>query len=184
MDYQLFRKDDKNIIAWMRRSSKMVYEATIYAKVVYSERNGIHLIIIKSRIATVQSRDALLLLDLMQKVNRSLKMKRIAKFCWINLLVAAEKWKQFVRFRVATIQESVSREQCRYVKSKNNPANLNSHGYDVQIWLDSTLWWSSKYIDRFSMGEVGEMDAIEDAELEVSMKEVEETEGHVSATLS
>ena len=59
--------------------------------------------------------------------------------CWLCRPPAA--WKTFVSHRVAEIQQAVSSNKWRHVRSQDNPANLISHGVQPKALANSALWW-------------------------------------------
>lgn len=52
---------------------------------------------------------------------------------------APEKWKQFVRNRVASIQDAIPASAWKYVATAENPADLVSRGCDFQTLIQWCL---------------------------------------------
>ena len=53
----------------------------------------------------------------------------------------AARWKTFVANRVNHIQEITNIQDWSHISSKENPADLVSHGVDANVLKNLNLWW-------------------------------------------
>ena len=58
---------------------------------------------------------------------------------WIQS--SPEKWKLFVARRIQEIQSVSDRDEWRFCRGKENPADLLTKGKTVEELIDSKLWW-------------------------------------------
>ncbi|XP_046428619.1 uncharacterized protein LOC124183742 [Neodiprion fabricii] len=91
---------------------------------------------------------ALLLAKLMSGVQRTLELSEVPVSLWTDAEVALtwmtshpSRWKDFVRNRVATIQELTSKATWRYVARKQNPADCATRGMTPRQLSKHRLWW-------------------------------------------
>lgn len=91
---------------------------------------------------------ALLLARLMSSVQRTLELSEVPVSLWTDAEVALtwitsppSRWKDFVRNRVASIQELTSKATWRYVAGKQNPADCASRGMTPRQLSTHRLWW-------------------------------------------
>lgn len=136
-------------------ASQQAYGAVVYIKT----HSDVHFVIAKSRVAQIKPmtiprlelKAALLLAYIMKKVLDLLETKGIKPsfVAWSDSKVvlswitgAAEKWKPFVRNRVATIQEIIPADNWRYVASEDNPADVISRGCSVETYQELQFWKS------------------------------------------
>lgn len=82
---------------------------------------------------------AVLLIRLMNKVLTGLNVKVHGQVYWTDSQIVlawigspAKRWNTFVANRVGEIQNSSSPSEWRYVKSKDNPADLISRGTTLE----------------------------------------------------
>lgn len=54
----------------------------------------------------------------------------------------ARRFHVFVGNRVQEIRDKTSPEQWHYIGTKENPADVASHGCSVQELIDNSLWWN------------------------------------------
>ncbi|XP_026686425.1 uncharacterized protein LOC103518980 isoform X2 [Diaphorina citri] len=141
-------------------ASEKAYAACLYVKC----KNGINetnvkLLCAKTRVAPVKQISlarlelcaALLLANLIRKVKEALSehdnllqwhawTDSQIVLAWISKLPC--KWKTFVANRVAAIQEVLSPDRWKYVKSEENPADLASRGCSSVELNNTNLWWN------------------------------------------
>ncbi|KAL0803354.1 hypothetical protein ABMA28_017417 [Loxostege sticticalis] len=91
---------------------------------------------------------AYLLTKLINKVKKSLNQHTIETFGWTDSKIVLgwlqgqpSRWKPFVANRVKQIQDVMPKEQWRYVKSAENPADAASRGLNASQLLEHSLWW-------------------------------------------
>ena len=58
---------------------------------------------------------------------------------WLNGRI--EKWKPFVRNRIATIRENLEKESWNYVPTSDNPADIISRGCDFKTFSKLNFWF-------------------------------------------
>ncbi|XP_071643358.1 uncharacterized protein [Temnothorax longispinosus] len=92
---------------------------------------------------------ALLLSRLMQYVQATLKLNVTATHLWTDSVVIltwikshASRWKDFVRNRVAQIQDLTADAHWRYVPGTSNPADCASRGLTTAQLQSHLLWWT------------------------------------------
>jgi len=86
---------------------------------------------------------AMLLADMYQASLKALKATLNKVRFWTDSMIVlawlkspAARWKTFVANRVNHIQEATNVDDWNHVKSKENPADLVSHGIDANILRD------------------------------------------------
>lgn len=92
---------------------------------------------------------ALLLSRLIHYVQATLKVDVKATHLWTDSLVTlswikshASRWKDFVRNRVAQIQELTPGAHWRYIPGTSNPADCASRGLTTTQLQSHSLWWT------------------------------------------
>lgn len=138
-------------------ASEQAYGACIY---ILEEESGrvlsVKLLCSKSRVAPLKMLSlprlelcgAVLLIKLMKKVLTSLNVKVYEKCFWTDSKIVlawisspARRWQTFVANRVSEIQSSSLASEWRYVRSKDNPADLISRGITPALLKSSAIWW-------------------------------------------
>lgn len=91
---------------------------------------------------------AVLLIRLMNKVLTGLNVRVHGQVYWTDSQIVlawigspAKRWNTFVANRVGEIQNSSSPSEWRYIKSKDNPADLISRETTPEQLNNSALWW-------------------------------------------
>lgn len=139
-------------------SSKDAYGACIYVKSTSSDNHvQTTLLCAKTRVAPLKPITiprlelcgALLGARLTEKVCQAFRLPIHKCFLWTDstivlgwLKTAPSKLKQFVRNRVAEIQELTQNNEWRYVPTQLNPADLLTRGVDMSKIQDLDLWWT------------------------------------------
>ncbi|XP_012524189.2 uncharacterized protein LOC105829693 [Monomorium pharaonis] len=137
-------------------ASQLAMAAAVYISVHSSAGTTISLVCSKTKVAPLKRLSiprleltaALLLSRLMQYVQATLKRDVTATHLWTDSLVTlswikshAARWKDFVRNRVAQIQELTPDAHWRYVPGTSNPADCASRGLTTTQLQHHTLWW-------------------------------------------
>lgn len=138
-------------------ASHAAYGACLYARVLSSDGSASSkLLISKTGVAPLKSLTiprselcaAVLLANLLHKVNTAMDMNFIDTFLWSDPTVALAWLKSrtsnlqvLVANRVATIQSLTSNCSWRYLHSKNNPAHILSRGLSPNELVLSKLWF-------------------------------------------
>lgn len=91
---------------------------------------------------------ALLLAKLVNYVQATLQLDSQSTTLWTDstttlswIVTHPSRWKDFVRNRVATIQQLTSDCSWRYVPGKQNPADCASRGTSIAQLTTHSLWW-------------------------------------------
>ncbi|XP_031342802.1 uncharacterized protein LOC116170471 [Photinus pyralis] len=131
-----------------------------YGAVVYSKTgNGcISLLMSKSKVAPVRTRQtlpklelcaAVLLAKVLKRVTEALQIPKTTVYAWTDSMITlawmkgdANKWKTFVGSRVAQITSMTAKEQWNHVRTNDNPADLVSRGTTTSKLKNNTLWWN------------------------------------------
>lgn len=139
-------------------ASQLAYGAVIYAK-LGTIKPRIFIVVAKSRVAPLkivsiprlELKVALLLSDLMDKVYSLFVAEKFSPYSygWSDSKVtlawidgAPEKWKPFVRNRVAAIQESIIAKNWKYVPTALNPADILSRGCTSDVLKGCEFWFN------------------------------------------
>ncbi|XP_046480980.1 uncharacterized protein [Neodiprion pinetum] len=103
----------------------------------------------KPVIARLELTAALMLSKLMAYAQRMLGVETIQLYCWTDSSVTLawvfshpSRWKEFVRNRVAKIQEIIPQGQWRHVGGKENSADCASRGISPSDLENHPLWWT------------------------------------------
>uniref|UniRef100_A0A8D9AUI7 Reverse transcriptase domain-containing protein n=1 Tax=Cacopsylla melanoneura TaxID=428564 RepID=A0A8D9AUI7_9HEMI len=140
-------------------ASEKAYAACLYVKCKHNGETTVKLLCAKTRVAPVKQISlarlelcaALLLTNLIKKVRESLDEHSIGRqwFAWTDSQIVLAwisklpcKWKTFVANRVSAIQEVLSPDQWKYVKSEDNPADLASRGCSSLELSNAKEWWN------------------------------------------
>lgn len=130
-------------------ASESAYGAVVYLRT----DSGIYLLAAKSRVAPLavmtiprlELKGAVLLAELIEKIQSALDLQQLNVFCWCDSKVTLHwiqgdqtKWKPFVRNRTAFIRERTSVNHWFYVSTKENPADMVSRGCTFDELRDST----------------------------------------------
>ncbi|GBN78541.1 hypothetical protein AVEN_151640-1 [Araneus ventricosus] len=139
-------------------ASERAYGAVVYLKSSAGERNCVHLLCSKSRVAplksisvpTLELCSALLLALLVKRVLRAIKLQINDVYLWSDSTIVLARiqhepleLKTFVANRIAAIQELTKKEQWFYVSSENNLADVLSRGLAPEKLCNNELWWAS-----------------------------------------
>ncbi|XP_011883656.1 PREDICTED: uncharacterized protein LOC105570816 [Vollenhovia emeryi] len=146
-------------------ASQLAMAAVIYISVHDSNGATFSLVCSKNKVAPLQRlsiprlefKSDLLLSRLMQYVKATLNMDVTATHMWTESLVTlswitsvkgswirshASRWKDFVRNRVAQIQELTPAAHWRYIPGTSNPADCASRGLTTTQLQNHALWWT------------------------------------------
>ncbi|XP_070529049.1 uncharacterized protein [Cardiocondyla obscurior] len=92
---------------------------------------------------------ALLLVRLMKATFEALDVPAMPHYCWSDSSVTLawinstpSRWKEFVRNRVAIIQETLPNSLWKFVKGKENPADIATRGISAKKLQQCDLWWN------------------------------------------
>lgn len=137
-------------------ASNQAYGACIYVKSKNELKDVVvRLLCAKSKVAPVKLVSlprlelcaAVLLSKLLQSVKRSLGQEINKFFLWSDSTItlhwiqaSPHRWKTYVAHRTTVIQNITNKDDWRYVKSKENPADLISRGLTPNDLLSSSLW--------------------------------------------
>lgn len=183
-------------------ASKLAYGAVIYAKFGVLSPT-ISFVLAKSRVAPckhvsiprLELKAALLLSDLMKKVIEIFKTAKFSPvvYGWSDAKVALswiraspEKWKDFVRNRVATIHEVIAPSNWNYVPTSDNPADIISRGCDAATLKSSSFWLNGpEWLKDIDMKELSpQNERLEEDDLNNIAKEEHKTVVASAATIS
>ncbi|XP_063979913.1 uncharacterized protein LOC135163937 [Diachasmimorpha longicaudata] len=138
-------------------ASQVAMAAVIYLKVPHLPGNGITLVCSKTKVAPLKRLTiprleltaALLLAKLIRYVQDQLNLRAAPTYLWTDSSVTLtwisshpSRWKEFVRNRVALIQELTQPSHWRLVPGKENPADCASRGLTAQQLAAHKLWWT------------------------------------------
>ncbi|XP_063979931.1 uncharacterized protein LOC135163955 [Diachasmimorpha longicaudata] len=138
-------------------ASQVAMAAVIYLKVPHLPGNGITLVCSKTKVAPLKRLTiprleltaALLLAKLIRYVQDQLNLRAAPTYLWMDSSVTLtwisshpSRWKEFVRNRVALIQELTQPTHWRLVPGKENPADCASRGLTAQQLVAHKLWWT------------------------------------------
>ncbi|XP_063981496.1 uncharacterized protein LOC135164771 [Diachasmimorpha longicaudata] len=138
-------------------ASQVAMAAVIYLKVPHLPGNGITLVCSKTKVAPLKRLTiprleltaALLLAKLIRYVQDQLNLSAAPTYLWTDSSVTLtwisshpSRWKEFVRNRVALIQELTQPSHWRLVPGKENPADCASRGLTAQQLAAHKLWWT------------------------------------------
>ncbi|XP_059217602.1 uncharacterized protein LOC131994750 [Stomoxys calcitrans] len=127
-----------------------------YAAVVYIKTDkGVSLMAAKSKVNPIKNKKTLPKLELCaafllaRLLNRIISVVKAESevYAWSDSTITLawiennKSKDKFIRSRVTGIKKLVSQAQWRYVKSKENPADLGSRGVSPDKLVDSKLWW-------------------------------------------
>ncbi|XP_059225962.1 uncharacterized protein LOC131998022 [Stomoxys calcitrans] len=127
-----------------------------YAAVVYIKTDkGVSLMAAKSKVNPIKNKKTLPKLELCaafllaRLLNRIISVVKAESevYAWSDSTITLawiennKSKDKFIRSRVTGIKNLVSQAQWRYVKSKENPADLGSRGVSPDKLVDSKLWW-------------------------------------------
>ncbi|XP_073820586.1 uncharacterized protein [Musca autumnalis] len=132
-------------------ASERAYAAVVYAKV----GGSVQLVAARSKVNPIKNRKTLpklelcaahLLARLIAKIKGVIEMEAEV-FMWSDSTITLS-WirngasrDKFIRTRVTEIQQWVPIAKWRYVKSKENPADMGSRGISPEKLPESGLWW-------------------------------------------
>ncbi|GBO02627.1 hypothetical protein AVEN_37970-1 [Araneus ventricosus] len=138
-------------------ASEKAYGAVVYLKSSAGERNCVHLLCRKSRVAPLKSFSvpklelcaAVLLAQLVKRVLCAIKLEINDIYLWSDSTIVLawiqhEPWelKIFVANRISAIQELTKKKQWFHVSSGNNPADVLSRGLAPEKLCSNELWWT------------------------------------------
>lgn len=138
-------------------ASTKAYACVVYCKIQRKNETCITLIAGKSKVIPLKKPQsipilelsgAVLLSKLMRKIILTLTSYKVHVYGWIDSMAALgwlngepEKWKPIIANRVRTITEIIPKENWRYVKSKENPADCASRSISAEQLTTHSLWW-------------------------------------------
>ncbi|GAB1865895.1 Gag-pol protein [Camponotus japonicus] len=138
-------------------ASNMAYAAAVYMRTLsISGEIKITLLAGKSKVAPLKIMSiprlelsaACLLARLIEFLQSSLNMPKIACYCWTDSTVVLawlnshpSRWKTFVSHRVSDIQSRIPHVKWRYISSIDNPADCASRGFLNSEFNSFELWW-------------------------------------------
>lgn len=138
-------------------ASEKAYAAVCYIRVLCPTKGYFsHLVCSKSRLAPLKQVSlprlelcgALLLANLMNRVNVALEINFTSKYFWTDSMIVLawvkaepSRWKTFVANRVSEIQNLSDVAEWFHVASEENPADLLSRGTEVNNLIISDIWW-------------------------------------------
>lgn len=160
-------------------ASTKAYAAAVYLRCLFE--NGevqVNLLVAKSRVAPTKTISiprlelcgALLLSNLLVKVNSALKMKlevhawtdSMITLAWINGNL--HRWETFVANRVSKIRDMVECEKWHHVGTKDNPADVASRGMDAADLKGCDIWWNGPIWLSKTELKIGQLEVAETTE--------------------
>lgn len=168
------RADNSIQIHGFSDASLLAMAAAVYIRSSVSEKEFVvRLMCSKTRVAPLKRLTiprleltaALLLAKLVARVLKTLDISNAPVFLWTDSSVALtwitshpSRWKEFVRNRVAAIQELLPNASWKFISGKENPADCASRGLQPTKLIHHELWWSgphwlSNYQDTWPSGE-------------------------------
>ncbi|XP_029680155.1 uncharacterized protein LOC115245812 [Formica exsecta] len=139
-------------------ASQLAMAAAVYIKVIsHPTEPIITLVCAKTKVAPLKRLTiprleltaAVLLSRLISYVQRTLELAEIPIYLWTDSSVSLtwinshpSRWKDFVRNRVAAIQERVPQGHWRFIPGKENPADCASRGLSSAQLSRHHLWWN------------------------------------------
>ncbi|XP_015116604.1 uncharacterized protein LOC107040851 [Diachasma alloeum] len=130
--------------------------AVIYLKVLNKGKSQLTLVCSKTKVAPLKRLTiprleltaALLLAKLTKYVKDQLNLTNATTYLWTDSSVTltwisshSSRWKEFVKNRVALIQELTQQAHWRLVPGKENPADCASRGLSAHQLVSHKLWW-------------------------------------------
>lgn len=92
---------------------------------------------------------AMLLTKLIKHVITAIDVNNVPIFLWTDSIVTLTwistnpaRWKDFIRNRVTTIQETIPSAVWRFIPGKQNSADCASRGMTVEQLVNHSLWWN------------------------------------------
>ncbi|XP_071580955.1 uncharacterized protein [Temnothorax nylanderi] len=139
-------------------ASEVGYGAVIYLRIVTHDRVVVRLLCAKSKVAPLRSLTiphmelcaALLLSKLIAYVRQVLQghLTIDDEYAWLDAEVvlawirsSPQRWKTFVRNRVARIQDNVRASAWGHVDTESNPADHCSRGLFPRDLVANSMWW-------------------------------------------
>ncbi|XP_011858940.1 PREDICTED: uncharacterized protein LOC105556458 [Vollenhovia emeryi] len=172
-------------------ASNLAMAAVVFIRIIDSTGNiSTNLVCSKTRVAPLKRLTiprleltaALMLARLIYHVQKALEMPDIPIFLWTDSSVTLSwisshpsRWKDFIRNRVAAIQEITPFATWRFISGKQNPADCASRGIDATQLEHHSLWWKgppwlSKTTTEWPSGFPGRAPEA-DLELKLSLEE-------------
>ncbi|KRY46994.1 hypothetical protein T03_8777 [Trichinella britovi] len=138
-------------------ASEKAYGAVAYMRIeTTNQHTVVNFVTSKTRVAPIRRltlprlelMGALVAARLVRSVQKMLGLQVHGITCWCDSAVtlawiqsSADRWKPFVRNRVAEIQQLVEPAAWRHCPGRQNPADLLSRGTTLPKLLESPLWW-------------------------------------------
>ncbi|KRZ88518.1 hypothetical protein T08_9134 [Trichinella sp. T8] len=138
-------------------ASEKAYGAVAYMRIETTNHHTVvNFVTSKTRVAPIRRltlprlelMGALVAARLVRSVQKMLGLQVHGITCWCDRAVtlawiqsSADRWKPFVRNRVAEIQQLVEPAAWRHCPGRQNPADLLSRGITLPKLLESPLWW-------------------------------------------
>lgn len=137
-------------------ASALSYGAILYLRIIHADgKIEISMVMAKTRVAPLKTISiprlelcaASLLADLVSYFVKNCTMTLSQIICFSDSKITLgwiakhpSNWVTFVANRVSHIQTEIPNAKWSYIKSKMNPADLNSRGMTVPEFIDSELW--------------------------------------------
>ncbi|XP_038122432.1 uncharacterized protein LOC119771109 [Culex quinquefasciatus] len=138
-------------------ASNVAYGACVYLRSIFADGSAkMSLLTSKSKLAPLKELSiprkeccgALLLTRLVKKVITELNMEFQDVVLWCDSMIVLawikkplNQLKQFVRNRIAVIQDETEGFRWEYINTENNPADIVSRGQGPELLRDNRLWW-------------------------------------------
>lgn len=139
-------------------ASQLAMAAAVYLRVISKQKEtSVILVCAKTKVAPLKRLTiprlelsaALILARLVVHVQRALELKEAPVQLWTDSSVTltwisshSSRWKDYVRNRVAIIQELISPGVWRFVSGKDNPADCATRGLQTEKFIHHPLWWN------------------------------------------
>lgn len=138
-------------------ASSKAYGAASYVRVCKNGRWSAKLLCARTRVAPIKTltiprlelNAVVLGCSLVDKIRAVPMFEKAPIFMWTDseivlhwLRKPTDQLKVFVSNRVVKIQKRVTMNQCRHVRSEENPADLLSRGLRAESLIGNSLWWN------------------------------------------
>lgn len=139
-------------------ASKQAYAAVVYLRIEDHHGNiQSHLVAAKTKVAPIKEISiprlelcgAVLLANLMDKIQMSMQIQETAIYAWTDSMIVlawlkgdCSRWKTFVSNRVTEIAEVIEASHWNHIGTAQNPADCATKGVSPELLKDHTLWWN------------------------------------------